>query len=119
MSDGRARLPQEGQTDTPLGPRCSGHLGREPRPGRVARVSPTLGGGRWCSPGEFSGAFESQSRLSDNMGPLGKLPRAGPGSALFSAAVPAPGLARVLRTAGAQHVPATECVEATVNVSTG
>lgn len=53
------------------------------------------------------------------MGPVGKLPRAGPGSALFSAAVPAPGLARVLRTAGAQHVPATECVEATVNVSTG
>lgn len=57
VSDGRARLPQEGQTATPLGPRCSGHLGREPRPGRVARVSPTLGGGRWCSPGEFSGAF--------------------------------------------------------------
>lgn len=55
------------------------------------------------------------------MGPLRdwKLPRPGPGSALFSATIPALGLARVLHTAAAQHVLVSECVEAAVNISAG
>ena len=47
-----------GQAASLLWPRCSGHLGWESSPGEAAPVSPKLGGGYWCHPGEGGGAFE-------------------------------------------------------------